>query len=331
MGISASITILLVALLALGYSSNRLVSLLTGISARLRFPKFLLSFVVLGLGTSLPDLFVSSLAASKNQPELVLSTILGANIIVLCLVLGIVTIIKGNFRVRESTIIDNFAYIFLVLAIPFFLLLDGRLTVIDGFILIIIYLMYIYNIKEQEAIIRREEVETHQVFIQGLKVRSLSNALLQLLLLLAVAYVASNFIVQSAIEIIGLYHIDPLIMGFTILSLGIAIPEFAVDLSALRAREEEVIWGDLIGSFVTELTFILGAAAIVGGTLTFNLSHFIVPYAFMVFAFLLVFFFAYKKKELSKKEGIVLVLLYFIFLSAQFDILLGESSGALLP
>ncbi|MFH1257614.1 MAG: hypothetical protein V1658_01625, partial [Candidatus Micrarchaeota archaeon] len=317
MGLTASVTILLVSLLILGLTSSRTVSLLTGISTRLRFPKFLLSFVVLGLGTSLPDLFVSTAAASQNQPDLVLSTILGANIIVICLILGIVTIIKGNFRVRETTIIDNFAYIFLVLAIPFFLLFDGKLTQTDGLILVVIYLMYIFNIREQESIAKKEEQETHQIFIQGLKVKSLPRAFGEMVLLLVIAYFCSNYIVDTAISLVNTSHINPLIMGFTILSLGIAIPEFAVDLSALRAREEEVIWGDLIGSFVTELTFILGAAAIVGGTMAFNLNYFIVPYAFMVFAFLLVFFFAFKKKELARREGIILVVLYFVFLAMQ--------------
>ena len=326
MGLTASVTTLLLALLVLGLASNRTVSLLTGISTRLKFPKFLLSFVVLGLGTSLPDLFVSTAAATQNQPDLVLSTILGANIIVICLILGIVTIIKGDFRVRETTIIDNFAYIFLVLAIPFFLLFDGKLTQTDGLILVVIYLMYIFNIREQESIAKKEELETHQVFFQGLKVRSLARAFAEMLLLLLIAYFASNYIVDTAISLVSTAGIHPLIMGFTILSLGIAIPEFAVDLSALRAREEEVIWGDLIGSFVTELTFILGAAAIVGGTMSFNLNYFIVPYAFMVFAFLLVFFFAFKKKELSRKEGIILVVLYFVFLAMQMDLILSNAA-----
>lgn len=320
MGFTASVTTLLISLIILGATSNRVVNLLTGISTRLRLPKFLLSFVVLGLGTSLPDLFVSTQAASQQQAELMISTLLGANIIVICLVLGLVTIIKGNFQVRETTIIENFGWLFFVLAIPFFLLFDGKLSAIEGLLLMVVYLMYIYNIKEQEALAKREEETTHAVFMQGLKVRSLWAALGQMLLLLAIAYLASNFIVDSAIAIVKDFKINPIIMGFTILSLGIAIPEFVVDLSALKAREEEVIWGDIIGSFVTELTFILGAAAIVGGTLVFSFEKFLVAYGFMVFAFLLVFFFAYRKKELARREGIMLVLLYFIFLSVQFDL-----------
>ncbi|MFH0972161.1 MAG: hypothetical protein V1835_06365 [Candidatus Micrarchaeota archaeon] len=320
MGFSSSVTILLIALLVLGFSSARVVSLLTGISNRLKLPKFLLSFVVLGLGTSLPDLFVSTAAASQNQTDLVLSTLIGANIIVVCLVLGIVTIMKGDFRVRESTVLENFGWIFFILAIPFFLLFDGKLTPTEGMLLIVVYLMYIFNIKEQEVLIRREEQETHQVFMQGLRIKSMWGAIFQMVAFLGLAYVASTFIVDSALAIIKDFNIHPMIMGFTILSLGIAIPEFAVDVSALRAREEEVIWGDLIGSFVTELTFILGCAAIVGNTLTFEFGNFLVAYAFMAFAFSLVFLFAYRKKELSRREGIMLVLLYFIFLSVQFDL-----------
>ncbi|MFH1751290.1 MAG: hypothetical protein ABH863_06420 [Candidatus Micrarchaeota archaeon] len=321
MGFTATVTTLFIALIILGFASNRVVNLLTGISTRLRLPKFLLSFVVLGLGTSLPDLFVSTSAASQHQADLVLSTLIGANIIVICLVLGIVTIIKGNFLVREKTVLDNFGWLFFVFAIPFFLLFDGKLSAVEGLLLLVVYLMYIYNIKEQEVLMKREEEATHQVFIQGLKVKSIWAAVGQMAIFLGIAYVSSNFIVDSAIEIVKIFNINPILMGFTVLSLGIAIPEFAVDLSALKAREEEVIWGDLIGSFVTELTFILGAAAIVAGNLSFDFNKFIVPYGFMVFAFLLVFFFAYRKKELTRREGIMLVLLYFIFLSVQFDLI----------
>ncbi len=321
MGVTINLTMLIVSLIVLGFASDRVVTLLTGISGKLKLPKFLLSFVILGLGTSLPDLFVSTIAASQHQAELVLSMLIGANIIVVCLVLGVVVIIKDGFKVREKSILENFGWISFVLVIPFFLLFDGRLTEVEGLLLIVVYLMYIYNIKEQEQIMKQEEERTHQVFEPSLKVKSLSQAAFQLIAFLGVAYLASNFIVDGAIELVKSFNIHPMIMGMTVLSLGIAIPEFAVDLSALKAREEEVIWGDLIGSFVTELTFILGMVAIVGGTLIVQFENFWIAYGFMVFSFLLVYLFTHQKKQLTRREGIMLVLLYFIFLSVQFDLL----------
>ncbi|MFH1200648.1 MAG: hypothetical protein V1708_06280 [Candidatus Micrarchaeota archaeon] len=329
MGLGSSLTIMVIGLLVLAYSSSRLVKLMVALSSILKMPKFLLSFVILGLGTSLPDLFVSAFAASQLQFDMVIATIIGANIIVMCLVVGVVTIRKGFFAVRENTILENFGWIFFVLAIPFFLMLDNKLTSMEGFILIVVYAMYLYNIKEQEPVAKKEEDETRQVSVaQGLREHDLGRTVLMLVLFVGVVVVAANFVVGSALTFSTDFKVNPMLIGFIILSLGMALPEFAVDLNALRNREEEVIWGDVIGSFITELTLVLGLAAVVSGGMAFQFQNFIVAYGFMVLAFLLVFFFAYRKKQLSRNEGIMLVLLYVIFISVQVDLVHSLSNGA---
>ncbi|MFH1106417.1 MAG: hypothetical protein V1787_00825 [Candidatus Micrarchaeota archaeon] len=328
MGVGSSLTIIVISLLVLAYSSSRLVKLLVNVSSMLRFPKFLLSFVILGLGTSLPDLFVSSFAAADLQFDLVLSTIIGANIIVLCLVLGVVTVRKGFFAVRENTILENFGWIFFVLVIPFFLLLDGKLTQMEGIILVVVYVMYLYNIKEQEPIAKKEEDEARQIYSsQGLREYSKGKTLVMLVFFLAISLLASNFIVDNVLMFSKDFNVHPMLIGFVILSVGMTLPEFAVDLNALRNREEEVIWGDIIGSFITELTLVLGFAAIVSGGMSFMFQNFVVSYGFMAFAFLLVFFFAYRKKQLTRNEGLMLILLYVIFISVQVDLVHGLSDG----
>lgn len=321
MGLGTSFTLLVSMLILLGYSSSRVVNLLAGISSMLRIPKFLLSFVIIGLGTSMPDLLISSIAASEGQVQLMLASIIGANIILLCVVLGLVTIRKGTFQVREQSILDNFGWIFFVITIPFFLLLDGRLTTVEGFILIVIYAMYLFHIKEQEPMAKKEEEHTHQMQPAGLKERSRLRLILELLAFLVIAVGASQVIVDTAVQLSSSLNIPPILMGFAVISLGIAIPELILDMNALSAREEEVIWGDLIGSFITELTLVLGAATIFGGTLIFNVADFVVGYGFMVLSFVLVFLFAYRKKALSRAEGVMLLLLYVIFLSVQLDLI----------
>ncbi|MBU1198103.1 hypothetical protein KJ765_06375 [Candidatus Micrarchaeota archaeon] len=321
MGIAFSFTVLVITLVVLGFSSSRIVKLLTGISSLLRVPKFLLSFVVLGLGTSLPDLMVSGIAASAGEVDLLLASIIGANLIVLCVVLAVVTIRKGAFQVREQSILENFGWIFFVIAIPFFLLMDNRLTVLEGLILVVVYLMYLFHVREQAPVAAKEEEHTHQMFPSVPKQHNKTMLLLEMLVFLGIALVASNVIVNTAVEISASFNIHPILLGFTIISLGIAIPELVLDLSALSAREEEVIWGDLIGSFITELTLVLGLAAVIGGSLSFTFDHFIVGYGFMVLAFLLVFFFAFRKKVITRTEGVMLLLLYIIFLSVQFDLI----------
>ena len=146
------------------------------------------------------------------------------------------------------------------------------------------------------------------------------SALLYLFFLIVVL-ASSAVAVELAVRISSEFRISPALVGFTVVAIGLALPEFALDLTALRAREEEIVWGDLIGSFITELTLVLGVAALFG-SISFSFSKFLVGYGFMIIAFVLVFLFAYQKKELTRAQGIALVLLYVVFLSTQVEILL---------
>ncbi|MFH0922663.1 MAG: hypothetical protein V1811_01240, partial [Candidatus Micrarchaeota archaeon] len=141
---------------------------------------------------------------------------------------------------------------------------------------------------------------------------------------LGIILISADFVVSHAVSLSETFKIPQMLLGLTVIALGVTLPELAVDLSALRAREEEIIWGDLIGSFITELTLVLGVVAIFAAPTTeaLDFSQALVGYVFMAISFLLVFFFTYSKKCLTRAEGIALILLYVIFLSLQFDLLL---------
>ena len=329
-----TLPILVLTLIVLGYASSRAVRSLMKLSSFFRFPKFLLSFVIVGLGTSLPDILLAfNIAAHTSQvanketavafSELLISSVIGANVIVLCLVLGILVIKRGVFKVRENIIIENFGWIFFVLMIPLFLLIDGSLSFADGIILVVVYAMYLYVVKEEESIFKREELEAHEsaLFEPREKKRDRILEAIKLLFFLIVVLAASAVVVELAVGISAEFNVSPALIGFTVVAIGLALPEFALDLTALRAREEEIVWGDLIGSFITELTLVLGIAALFG-SISFSFGKFFVGYAFMILAFILVFLFAYQKKELTRAQGIALVLLYFVFLSTQVELLL---------
>lgn len=322
------LTLLVVFLLVLGYASTQLVRVLNTLSAYARFPKFFLSFVVLGFGTSLPDIFIAAFASSRNELPLVLGSIIGSNTLVLTLILGIVVIAKGEFHVREKTVLENFGWIFFVLMIPFFLLIDGRLTFFEGLILVVVYLMYVYNVTEQEAFFKNRGVQT-ELALGDVPYRSrfykpsLAKEIAKAIALLAVVLLSANYAVSNGISLSERLGLPKMFIGFSVIALGVTLPELALNLSALRAREEEVIWGDIIGSFITELTLVLGVAALFasGFDASFSFSQTMVGYAFMAISFIAVFFFAFSKKLLTKNQGIALILLYLIFLSLQIDLL----------
>ncbi|MEW5955865.1 MAG: hypothetical protein AB1626_05025, partial [Candidatus Micrarchaeota archaeon] len=259
------LTLLVVFLIILAFAANRLVRYLVDLSGFYGLPTFLVSFVILGFGTSLPDLFIGAISSARGEFSLVLGTVIGANILVVCLVLGVVTLVKGRLWIREKTVIENFGWIFFVLMIPFFLLFDGRLTLFEGLILVVVYFMYLYNVKEHQSYFRRAEGQqsllqtTESVTRRG---KPFLRKIGQAVLALAVVLAASFLVVDNALSLSRSIGIPPVLIGMSVVALGVALPELALNLSALRAKEEEVIWGDLIGSFITELTLILGVAAL---------------------------------------------------------------------
>ncbi|MFH0974140.1 MAG: hypothetical protein V1817_05125 [Candidatus Micrarchaeota archaeon] len=338
-GVFGDITLIVLALVVIAYVGTRLVRTLNSLSIYARLPKFVLAFIVMGLGTSVPDLFVSVFGAMQGQLSLVVGTVIGANILLLTLMLGVVTFLKGGIKVREKTVLENFGWLFFVIIIPFFLLLDGKLMWYEGVILIIVYFMYIYTVAEQEHMhfFRTRSVQTeltlgeeaprlayykkHVLLIQASKL----VAFIGLLLL------ASKFVVDKALSLSGAFNVPPLFIGITVIAFGAALPELAMNLSALRAKQEEFIWGDLIGSFVAELSLVLGVGALFGSfsaNQSFPFIQAAVGYAFMAISFLLVYFFAFTRKELTKSQGLALILLYVVFISLQIDFaLLGNSIG----
>ena len=143
---------------------------------------------------------------------------------------------------------------------------------------------------------------------------------------------AAEFVVQNAESFSVKAGIPPILLGFSIIALGVTLPQLALELTALKAKEEEVIWGDIIGGFITELTLVLGVAALFTGPMgvAIDFGQAIAGYAFMFLSFILVFFFTFSKKRLTFKEGVGLLVLYLIFLAVQFDfLLLGTASKAL--
>ncbi|MFH1056979.1 MAG: hypothetical protein V1717_04265 [Candidatus Micrarchaeota archaeon] len=324
---------MLAGLVVIAYSSYKVVNILSDISYMFRIPKFLLAFLILGFGTSLPDMIVSAVSAAEGQMQMVLGLIIGSNIIVLTIMLGVVPLIKGEFRVRERTVLENFGWIFFVLMIPLFLLMDGRLSLVDGLLLIIVYLMYAYTIYTQEIEVKHSRDSGRQLELElgeqpakpvFYKSRgALGIEMLKLLVFLAVLILSAEFVVQNALIFSVKAGLPPILIGFSIIALGVTLPQLAVELTALRAREEEVIWGDIIGGFITELTLVLGVAALFTGWagVAVDFGQALVGYLFMFISFILVFFFTYTKKSLSKTQGIALLFLYLVFLTIQFDFL----------
>lgn len=299
-----NLVLLIVSLLALAYCGERAISHSTNIAAYFKMPEFVVGFLILGIGTALPDLFVTSIAAMRGQMNLVLGSIIGTNIVNMCLMLGIVTLVKGNLSIKNKTVLEDFGWIFFVLIIPFFFLMDHVLTFPEGVVLIIVYIMFLYNIESEKGRFPKRYSEDG---------KHLWRDLISLAVALFGVVAFANLVVENAAIVSIEFGIPQIYMGFTIIALGMALPELSTELSAARAGKTGMVWGNLIGSYVTNLTLVLGVSGLFG-PLSFDFNLFQLGYAFMAVSFLMVFFFTRSDKAIDKGEAMALILLYIVFL-----------------
>lgn len=299
-----NIALLLVSLFCLAYSGSKVIKHASNLAAHFRMPEFIIGFLILGLGTALPDLFVTAIASLEGNADLVVGSIIGTNIVNMCLILGIVTLARGRLPLRDKTIIEDFGWIFFALIIPFFLLRDGVLNFAEGALLVLVYFMFLYNIEIEKGMFPKKRLDEKE---------HLSKNVLSLLVGIFGIVVFAKIVVDNASIVSLQFDIAQSYIGMTLVAFGMALPELTTELSAARAKRESLVWGDLIGSLVTNLSLVLGVAGILG-PLRFDFAVFQLGYAFMAISFLMVFVFSRSGNALDKGEGMALILMYIVFL-----------------
>ncbi len=305
-----NLVLLLLSLAALAYFGSETIRHVTSLASHFQLPEFVVGFLVLGIGTALPDLFVSSLAAMRGNFNLVLGSIIGTNIASICLVLGIVTLTREKLAIKNKTILEDFGWIFFALVIPFFFLVDHTLSQMEGLVLVVVYFMFVYNIESEKGRFPKKYSESGGSLTKEVPFALVSTA--------GVLFFA-NLVVENAVQVSIDFGVPEIYIGFTLVAFGMALPEFSTALPAARANKEGLVWGDLIGSFVTNLTLVLGVAGLFG-PLTFDFQLFQLGYAFMAISFLMVFFFTRSDNAIDEGEAMALILLYIVFLMIGYQL-----------
>jgi len=130
----------------LARSSVLLVETLTKIALKLKMSEFLVGFMLVAVGSSLPELLVGVVAATEGEPLLSLGNIIGSNIANLTIVLGIPALVAGGIRIRSQVRNREIIFMNIFAVAPLLLLLDGTLSRGEGVLLLLLFAFYLYNL-----------------------------------------------------------------------------------------------------------------------------------------------------------------------------------------
>lgn len=249
---------LIVGLAVLVWSADKFIEGAAGTSKILGVSPLIIGMIVIGFGTSAPEMVVSAFAAASGNPGLALGNAYGSNITNIGLVLGIsaallpMTVSSGVLRKEIPLLLG-------VTLIAGFQILDGTISRMDAIVLLVAFfavmLWMVLQQRNDGDILGTEtdkELEEHPL--------SLKMEIVWLLVGLVLLIISSRVLVWGAVEIATAFGVDELIIGLTIVALGTSLPELAAALVAIRKQEHDLALGNLIGSNLFNTLAVVGIA-----------------------------------------------------------------------
>ena len=311
------IILILIGFVLLIWSADLLVDNASIVADQLGVSTFLIGVIIIGFGTSAPELFVSAMAALENKGSLALGNALGSNITNIGLVLGTAAMIK-QLDVSHSTAVKDIPVIIVAGLVAVAVVLDGTLSNIDGVFLLVILISYLIwaakksanndNLDLSSDTTDDELLENNSGASKSLLIAGLLTALSIVLLV-----IASRMLVYGAIEIATLLNINELIIGLTVIAIGTSLPELAAAIAAARKGAHQMIIGNIIGSNVFNILGVLGITGTIQAT-QIELDALSRDFPIMFFFSILMLIFALTKGRLSRPEGAILLITYIVYI-----------------
>lgn len=245
-------------LVILVWSADRFVDGSATLARYLGMSQLLIGILIIGFGTSMPEMVVSALSAINGSPGIALGNAYGSNITNIALILGLTALIKP-LSVHFSVIKKELPILIAVTALSIYFLLDFQLGQLEAIILLVIFAIYvmwtIWSSKKQRASIQAAYTENEQE-----EAMSLKASLFWIIGGLTLLILSSQLLVWGATTVASHFGVSDLIIGLTIVAVGTSLPEVAASIAAARKGDVDLAVGNIIGSNLYNTLAVVGLA-----------------------------------------------------------------------
>ncbi|MFT7527295.1 MAG: cation:H+ antiporter [Arenicella sp.] len=321
MTITMALALIVAGFFLLMWSADLLVDNASELGQRLGVSSFLIGIVVIGFGTSAPEMFVSAVAALKDQGNLALGNALGSNITNIGLVLGLAALLRP-LPVTATTARKDIPIVITVGAIAIFLVSDGVLSHIDGFFLLALLIGYlVWSARNSEGFGGEPSIENlakdpHELDLSLLnhpKGGSTKTAIMWTIGSIILLMIASQMLVEGAVTIARSMGVSNLVIGLTIIAIGTSLPELAAAIAAARKGAHDMIIGNIIGSNVFNTLGVLGLTGAIQTT-KIDTTALARDFPIMLLFTIAMFLFANSKGHFSRREGASMLTAYVVYI-----------------
>jgi len=312
-GLLFSSLAVIVGFVFLVWGADRFVHGAAATARNLGISPMIIGLTIVGIGTSAPEILVSAIAAWQGNPALGVGNALGSNITNIALVLGATALITP-LLVKSETLRREYPLMFSIMLLALVLLIDGEMSRMDGWILIMgLGLMILWMVLQG---LRRDHDPMEDEYEQEIPRISTPKALLWLALGMVLLLGSSRALVWGAVNIAHALGISDLIIGLTVVAVGTSLPELAASVISALRKEPDIAIGNVIGSNMFNLLAVLGLPGVI-------MPHALEPevlsrdFPYMIGLSIALFAMAYGFKgdgRLNRWEGLLLLLAYFAYL-----------------
>ncbi|MCX7990729.1 MAG: calcium/sodium antiporter [Proteobacteria bacterium] len=295
------------------YGGNYLVDGASSLAKHLKISDLVIGLTIVSFGTSAPELTVNVIASLENKGGITVGNVIGSNIANILLILGVTATISPLF-IKHSTVWKEIPLSLLAIVVFFIVSNDilinndnkNLITRSDGLILIsffVIFLAYVFNLsryKPEEALIEPKFGIPLSFFLIILGLTGLTYG--------------GKFVVSSGSEIARKLGFSQELIGFSMIAIGTSLPELFTSTIAAYKKNSEIAIGNVVGSNIFNIFWIMGVSSVIN-PVPFN-EIYNIDTLILIFSTLLLFIFNFtgKKQTIYRKEGILFLATYLIYL-----------------
>lgn len=242
------------------WSADRFVDGAAATARHFGMPQLLIGIVIIGFGTSAPEMIVSALSAINGNPGIALGNAYGSNITNIALILGLTALIVP-LAVNSQVLKQELPILILVTALSAYLLIDGDISRIDAWVLLSVFFIYMawtiwHGLQHKDDSLAADVKDE----LQAQTYMPLAKALMWVAIGLALLMGSSQLLVWGAVEVAHYFGVSDLIIGLTIVAVGTSLPELASSIMAARKNEVDLAVGNIIGSNLFNTLAVVGIA-----------------------------------------------------------------------
>ena len=307
----AHLLIYSVSFLLIWQGSGMIIQSVHAFSRKLKFSPFAVSFILLGLLTSVPEFSVGLQSVSERNPEIFIGNLIGGITVLFLFIIPLLAIFGKGISLKHELDIKTLAATLGVILAPSALILDGYVSNIEGFVMICLYITLLLIIERKHGIFDKENAK-----LLSTKVYSPKD-FLKLIFGIGLVFVSSTLIVEKTLFFAELINIPAFYISLIVISLGTNLPEISIAIRAVISGKRDIAMGDYMGSAAANTLF-FGVFTILSHGEVLTVGNYLTTFMFISTALFLFFVFSATKKYISQLDGLMLLTFYFIFLVMEF-------------